>query len=210
MGEVRDPALPGICWATAFQPLALSGPPLPVKNEEVGPRDLTGLAHLVTRVALGMAAPLSMATLVATCPRPDPRFLSAPPSVRSRRLKCPLPESPVTSRLRALLGPCGLISPCPPPRQEGSGAWRRPGEVWGVAHAPRHLWRSSFLVLPLVHSPHGTLDVLHAHEALVQAEVVSHCILGVQGQEADAQRGPLLHAGEHRQEGSQVPPSPAQ
>lgn len=79
-----------------------------------------------------------------------------------------------------------------------------------MAHAPRHLWRSSFLVLPLVHSPHGTLDVLHAHEALVQAEVVSHCILGVQGQEADAQRGPLLHAGEHRQEGSQVPPSPAQ
>lgn len=175
MGEVRGPALPGICWVTAFQPLALSGPPLPVKNE-VGPRGLTGLAHPVTRrgrAALGMAAPSSVATLATTCScpgsswglRPDAGLLSAAPSVRGRRLKCPPPESPVTSRLWALLGPSFL--PALPPRWQGSVQGGALGRYGGVAHTPRHLWRSSFLVLPLVHSPHGTLDVLHAHEALV-------------------------------------------
>lgn len=56
--------------------------------------------------------------------------------------------------------------------------WVYPAQV--RAHIPRHLWRSPLLVLPLVHSPHGTLDILHTHEALVQAEVVPHGVLGVQ------------------------------
>lgn len=43
--------------------------------------------------------------------------------------------------------------------------------------APRHLWRSPLLILPLIHSPHGAFDVLHTHKALVQAEVVPHGIL---------------------------------
>lgn len=57
----------------------------------------------------------------------------------------------------------------------------------GPAHVPRHLWRSPLLIFPLVHGPHGALDVLHTHETLVQAEVVPHGVLGVQGQGADAQ-----------------------
>lgn len=61
----------------------------------------------------------------------------------------------------------------------GTGvAWPAP---WRV-HVPRHLWRSPLLIFPLVHGPHGALDVLHTHEALVQAEVVPHGVLGVQGQ----------------------------
>lgn len=50
----------------------------------------------------------------------------------------------------------------------------------GWAYVPCHLWRPPLLILALIHSPHGTLDILHTHEALVQAEVVSHSILGVQ------------------------------
>lgn len=53
-----------------------------------------------------------------------------------------------------------------------------PTQLW--MHVPCHLWRSPLLILPLVHSPHGTFDVLHADEALVQAEVVAHGILWVQ------------------------------
>ena len=33
------------------------------------------------------------------------------------------------------------------------------------------------MILVLVHGPDGTLHVLHAHEALVQRQVVSHGIL---------------------------------
>lgn len=91
----------------------------------------------------------------------------------------------------------GLLLPLsrgPTPKWEGFGAQpperhgaapahatrvAAPAQVW--AHAPGHLWRSPLLILPLVHGPHGALDVLHAHEALVQAEVVAHGVLGAQG-----------------------------
>lgn len=33
------------------------------------------------------------------------------------------------------------------------------------------------MVLVLIHGPHGALDVLHAHEALVQAQVVADGVL---------------------------------
>lgn len=44
-------------------------------------------------------------------------------------------------------------------------------------HPPCHLWWPSLLVLVLIHGPHGALDVLHAHEALVQAQVVADGVL---------------------------------
>lgn len=60
----------------------------------------------------------------------------------------------------------------------GSG---RAGTAYSArAHIPCHLWRSPFLIFPLIHSPHGPLDVLHTDETLVQAEVVAHGILGMQ------------------------------
>ncbi len=37
------------------------------------------------------------------------------------------------------------------------------------------------MVLDLVHGPDCALDVLHAHEALVKAQVVSHCVLQGRG-----------------------------
>jgi len=42
---------------------------------------------------------------------------------------------------------------------------------------PCHLWWPSLLVLVLVDGPDGSLDVLHAHEALVQAQVVADGVL---------------------------------
>lgn len=42
---------------------------------------------------------------------------------------------------------------------------------------PSEFLRSSFVKLHLVNSPHGSFDVLHSHEALVQTKVVSHRIL---------------------------------
>ena len=47
----------------------------------------------------------------------------------------------------------------------------------GKEDPPCHLWWPSLLVLVLVDSPDGSLDVLHAHEALVQAQVVADGVL---------------------------------
>lgn len=62
-------------------------------------------------------------------------------------------------------------------------AWFRPRSGTARpagAHVPRHLWRPPFLIFPLIHGPHSPLDVLHADEAFMQAEVVAHGILGIQ------------------------------
>lgn len=47
----------------------------------------------------------------------------------------------------------------------------------GEEDPPCHLWWPSLLVLMLVNSPDGSLDVLHAHKALVQAQVVADGVL---------------------------------
>lgn len=47
----------------------------------------------------------------------------------------------------------------------------------GKDDLPCHLWWPSLLVLVLVDGPDGSLDVLHAHEALVQAQVVADGVL---------------------------------
>lgn len=56
-------------------------------------------------------------------------------------------------------------------------------EWWTSSNSflPRDLLRPAFLVLHLIHCPHCPLHVLHAHKALVQAEVVAHGILRVRG-----------------------------
>lgn len=96
-----------------------------------------------------------------------------------------------------ILGSPGFLHPSSPhltPKWEGLGTQGCPGDKWGVtqstpqvgasaqggAHIPCHLWWPPLLILAFVHSPHSALDVLHAHEALVQAEVVPHSVLGVQ------------------------------
>ena len=203
---------------TAFQPLALSGPPLPVKNE-VGPRDLTGLAHPVTRrgrAALGMVAPSSMATLATTCSRPgsgwglrpDAGFLSAAPSVRSRRLKCTPPESPVTSRLWALLGPCGLISPHPPSTVGrlwctevpwgGMGGWPTHPVIFGGLR----FWYSRSST---VHTAPLTFSTRTKH--LCRLRLCRTAFWG-NGERKQMLRGGPSSKWGSRQEGSQVPPGP--
>lgn len=47
----------------------------------------------------------------------------------------------------------------------------------GEEDPPCHLWWPSLLVLVLVDGPDSSLDVLHAHEALVQAQVVADGVL---------------------------------
>lgn len=77
----------------------------------------------------------------------------------------------------------------------------------GWAHVPRHLWRPPLLILALVHGPHSALDVLHAHKALVQAEVVPHGILGVWGQgECSEPPAPLRQAHMAKSPSHRVPP----
>lgn len=46
-----------------------------------------------------------------------------------------------------------------------------------TASVPCDLLRPAFLVLHLVYRPHRPLHVLHAHKALVQAEVVADSVL---------------------------------
>lgn len=42
---------------------------------------------------------------------------------------------------------------------------------------PSDLLRSTLLILHFIHGPHGTLDILHPYETLVQTEIVSHRVL---------------------------------
>lgn len=81
----------------------------------------------------------------------------------------------------------------------------------GWANIPRHLWRPPFLILALIHGPHGALNVLHAHEALVQAEVVPHGILGVRRQGGCSEApSPLRQAHTAKSLSHHVPPPLAQ
>ena len=60
--------------------------------------------------------------------------------------------------------------------------------VAGAGWRPRPLpcrtssLRAATVVLHLVHRPHSTLYVLHAHKALMQGEVVSHSVLSTEKQ----------------------------
>lgn len=77
----------------------------------------------------------------------------------------------------------------------------------GELDPPCHLWWPSLLVLVLVDSPDGSLDVLHAHEALVQAEVVADGILRAEQQRAQ-RHGPRPHPPPHPPPPHPPPPAP--
>ena len=53
--------------------------------------------------------------------------------------------------------------------------------LYNILSSPRPLVVSLriplLMILDIVHRPHGALHVLHPAEALVEGEVVSHCVL---------------------------------
>lgn len=74
--------------------------------------------------------------------------------------------------------------------QRGEGVSVAPGPCPMGKDPPCHLWWPSLLVLVLVDGPHGSLDILHTHKALVQAQVVADGVL--QAEQAGELSGTVL------------------
>ena len=56
------------------------------------------------------------------------------------------------------------------------GVGEPPGLPWVLPCTAASLWPPP-MVLHLVHRPHGALHILHPHEALVEREIVTNCVL---------------------------------